>query len=302
MTIRSLQRVVRAVPSSDGAGVRLLRSLGQPLGPRQAMRVDPFLLLDEFSSDDPDDYVAGFPAHPHRGFETITYILDGHMLHEDHLGHRGDLKGGGVQWMTAGRGIVHSEMPQQTQGRMRGFQLWLNLPAREKMRAPEYVDLQPETIPEVALPGGGLVRVIAGSFAQGGRLTRGPVGARSTEPLYLDVRIAAGVRFEQPLAAGLNAFVYPYEGQLRVGRPDAGHMLDAHSAGILSDEGDVLLQADEDGAGADAGRDREVRFLLIAGRPIGEPVAQYGPFVMNTADEIRQALLDFESGAFQRAP
>lgn len=311
MTVRTLQRVVPAVPSTDGAGVRLLRSLGQPLGPRQAIRVDPFLLLDEFSSENPDDYVAGFPAHPHRGFETITYILDGHMLHEDHLGNRGDLRSGGVQWMTAGRGIVHSEMPQQTQGRMRGFQLWLNLPAREKMRDPGYVDLQPEAIPEAALPGGGLVRVVAGSFAQDGRLTSGPIGGRSTEPVYLDVRLPAGARFGQPLPDGLAAFVYPYEGRLKVGPHEAAQLLDAHSAGILSDEGDLLVQAalepdvgraqPADGAGQ-AGEGGRTCFLLIAGRPIGEPVVQHGPFVMNTADEIRQALLDFQSGEFARAP
>lgn len=289
MTARTLSRVVRALPSSDGAGVRLLRSLGQPLGPRQALRVDPFLLLDEFSSENPDDYVAGFPAHPHRGFETITYVLDGHMLHEDHLGHRGDLRSGGVQWMTAGRGIVHSEMPQQTQGRMRGFQLWLNLPSREKMRAPEYVDLQPETIPEVSLSDGGLVRVIAGSFATGGRSTRGPIGGRSTEPLYFDVRLPAGARFEHPLPEGHNAFVYPYEGGLGVGPPGSMRTLQAHAAGVLSLAGPAFVQASADG---------DARFLLIAGRPIGEPVAQYGPFVMNTAEEIAQALQDFQSGRF----
>ncbi len=288
MKVRTLQRIVRAVASSDGAGVRLLRSLGQPLGPRQAIRVDPFLLLDEFSSDDPDDYVAGFPSHPHRGFETITYILDGHMLHEDHLGHRGDLRSGGVQWMTAGRGIVHSEMPQQTQGRMRGFQLWLNLPAREKMREPEYVDLQPETIPEVALPGGGLVRVIAGSFGADGSSTRGPIAGRSTEPVYFDVRLAADATFAHPVADGHNAFVYPYEGKLRVGPTDAARALEAHAAGVLSNEGGVLVQAGDDGA----------RFLLIAGRPIGEPIVQYGPFVMNTADEISRTLRDFQRGSF----
>ncbi len=307
MSVRTLQRLVRAVPSSDGAGVRLLRSLGQPLGPRQAIRVDPFLLLDEFSSENPDDYVAGFPAHPHRGFETITYILDGHMLHEDHLGHRGDLKSGGVQWMTAGRGIVHSEMPQQTQGRMRGFQLWLNLPAREKMRDPEYVDLQPETIPEAVLPGGGRVRVIAGPFDAGSGPVRGPIGERSTEPVYLDVRLPAGGRFEHLLPEGHNAFVYPYEGRIRVGPAEAAKPVEPHTAGVLSDRGHVLVNADTgiDGAEGDdtnsAAPSSEARFLLIAGRPIGEPIAQYGPFVMNTAEEIQQALLDFQSGAFQRA-
>ncbi|HEY0878475.1 MAG TPA: pirin family protein [Zeimonas sp.] len=289
MIARTLQRLVRSVPSSDGAGVRLLRSLGQPLGPRQALRVDPFLLLDEFSSENPDDYVAGFPAHPHRGFETITYMLDGHMLHEDHLGNRGDLKSGGVQWMTAGRGIVHSEMPQQMQGRMRGFQLWLNLPAREKMREPEYVDLQPERIPEVSLPGGGLVRVVAGTLTIDGDATSGPIAGRSTEPVYFDVRLPAGAHFEQALPAGHNAFVYPYEGRVNVGPADAMHALDAHAAGVLSETGPVRVEAI-----AQAG---DSRFLLIAGRPIGEPVVQYGPFVMNTTEEIEQALRDFRDGS-----
>src|SRR5687767_3630282 len=168
MSTRTLQQVIRSVVTSDGAGVRLQRSLGRS----QALRLDPFLMLDEFSSENPDDYVAGFPAHPHRGFETVTYLLDGHMLHEDHLGHRGDLKSGGVQWMTAGRGIIHSEMPQQERGRMRGFQLWINLPAKEKMKPAGYRDIDPSEIAAVELPQGGRVKVIAGAAEVDGKVTR----------------------------------------------------------------------------------------------------------------------------------
>src|SRR5258706_1195698 len=171
MTTRTLQQIIESVPASDGAGVRLKRSLGRA----QDLRVDPFLMLDEFSSENADDYIAGFPAHPHRGFETVTYLLDGHMLHEDHLGHRGDLVSGAVQWMTAGRGIIHSEMPQQEHGRMRGFQLWINLPAKEKMKYATYRDIQPAEIPQVDLPGGGVVKVIAGTFSTDGRSTPLPI-------------------------------------------------------------------------------------------------------------------------------
>ena len=179
MTIRTLQRVIEAIPTSDGAGVKLRRSLGQSAW----ARLDPFLMLDHFSTENADDYIAGFPAHPHRGFETVTYMLDGHMRHEDHLGHTGDLKTGGVQWMTAGRGIVHSEMPQQEQGRMRGFQLWINLPAQEKMKPAAYRDIQAEEIPVVALPGGGRVRVVAGPLVRYGVATPGPSRGVTTGPL-----------------------------------------------------------------------------------------------------------------------
>src|SRR5499426_2990442 len=185
MTTRTLQQIIESVPASDGAGVKLRRSLGR--GDRQ--RVDPFLMLDEFSSENPDDYVAGFPAHPHRGFETVTYILDRHMLHEDHLGNRGDLKSGGVQWMTAGRGIIHSEMPQQTEGRMRGFQLWINLPAREKLKPASYRDIPARQIPTVPLDGGGEARVIAGTLVQPGGSTTGPIAGLTTEPIFFDLRL-----------------------------------------------------------------------------------------------------------------
>jgi redox-sensitive bicupin YhaK (pirin superfamily) len=274
MKARTLQAVIPSIAASDGAGVKLRRSLGQA----QHVRVDPFLMLDEFYSDDPDDYLAGFPDHPHRGFETVTYILDGHMLHQDHLGNRGDLKSGGVQWMTAGRGIIHSEMPQQSEGRMRGFQLWINLPAKDKMKEAGYKDLQASDIPEVAL-GGGKVRLIAGTY-QG---TKGAITGGSTDATYLDVHLPAGATFRHAVNDGYNVFLYPYEGELSVG----GQPLRRQAAGVLSTQGDVE---------ATAGKE-EARFLLLAGKPIGEPVVQYGPFVMNSVAEIEQAMRDYQSGA-----
>ncbi|HKI65546.1 MAG TPA: pirin family protein [Burkholderiales bacterium] len=283
MTARTLQRVIESVPASDGAGVKLRRSLGA----QQNLRLDPFLMLDEFSSDEADDYIAGFPAHPHRGFETATYLIDGHMLHEDHLGNRGDLKSGGVQWMTAGRGIVHSEMPQQEQGRMRGFQLWINLPAREKMKPAGYRDIQPGEIPALALAGGGRVKVIAGTLVHDGRSTPGPIQGHATEPLYLDVELPAGTSFSHPVPAGHNAFVYPFEGSVSVG----GRELRTHGAGVLGAGDTVEVLAGGEGA----------RFLLLAGRPLGEPVVQYGPFVMNSREEIEQAIRDYQSGELTRA-
>jgi redox-sensitive bicupin YhaK (pirin superfamily) len=277
---RKLQRVIESVPASDGAGVKLRRSLGA----QQNLRLDPFLMLDEFSSDNADDYIAGFPAHPHRGFETATYLIDGHMLHEDHLGNRGDLKSGGVQWMTAGRGIVHSEMPQQEQGRMRGFQLWINLPAREKMKPAGYRDIQPDEIPVVELPGGGQVKIIAGTFDP---KVVGPVQGLTTELTYFDVSLPPGAGFSHPVPAGHNAFVYPFEGSVTID----GRELRAHGAGVLGAGDAVEVLAGSEGA----------RFLLLAGRPLGEPVVQYGPFVMNTREEIEQAIRDYQSGELTRA-
>jgi redox-sensitive bicupin YhaK (pirin superfamily) len=246
-------------------------------------------MLDEFSSEEASDYIAGFPSHPHRGFETVTYILDGHMLHEDHLGNRGNLKSGGVQWMTAGRGIIHSEMPQQDRGRMRGFQLWINLPAREKMKPAGYRDLQRDEIPEVSLGDGVLVRVIAGSLHAAGKQVNGPIVGLSTDPLYFDVHLGKGASFSHPLADGYNAFLYPYEGSVNLG--SEARALEAHSAGVLSSEGALELAAGPDGA----------RLLLLAGRPLGEPVVQYGPFVMNTREEIEQAIADYQKGELTRA-
>jgi len=282
-TPRALQRVIESQPTSDGAGVKLRRSLGSS----QFARLDPFLMLDEFSSFDANDYIAGFPAHPHRGFETVTYLIDGHMLHEDHLGNRGDLKSGAVQWMTAGRGIIHSEMPQQEQGRMRGFQLWINLPAREKMKPAGYRDIDPLEIPVVQLPGGGRVKVIAGEVNVDGKPVAGPIQGLSTEPLYLDVELPAGAAFSQSIPKEHNAFIYVFEGSLKIGMTS----IPTHSAGALSAGDHVNVTALAEGA----------RFLLLAGRPIGEPVVQYGPFVMNTRDEIEQAIRDYQSGALTRS-
>ena len=283
MTTRKLERVIRSMATSDGAGVKLRRSIGQSRG----LYHDPFLMLDEFSSENPGDYIAGFPAHPHRGFETVTYLLDGHMLHEDHLGNRGDLKSGGVQWMTAGRGIIHSEMPQQLEGRMRGFQLWLNLPAREKMKAAGYRDIDPSEIPVIDLPGGGRAKVIAGAIEVGDKRTEGPIHGGSTDPLYVDVEIPAGAAVSLPVAHDHNAFVYVFEGSLSVGEGGDARPLENRSAGILSHGDDVSVQAGAEGA----------RFLLLAGKPLREPIVQYGPFVMNTREEIEQAINDYQSGA-----
>ena len=286
MSTRHLQRVIPGVDTSDGAGVRLRRSIGATPG----LRLDPFLMLDQFGTDNPDDYIAGFPPHPHRGFETVTYMIDGHMRHEDHLGNIGELKSGGVQWMTAGRGVIHSEMPQQAEGRMRGFQLWINLPARDKMQPAGYRDIPADQIPTVPLAGDGYLKVIAGQATHDGAVLAGPVnprpGAMATDPLYLDLRLAPGAVFQHAVTAGHNALLYVYEGSLQVGEGDAVRELPTHAAGVLSDGDTVTITA-----GAEGGR-----YVLIAGRPLGEPVVQYGPFVMNTREEIEQALDDYRNG------
>ena len=280
MTIRTLQKVIPSIPASDGAGVKLRRSLGaSPLA-----RHDPFLMLDEFYSDDPNDYLAGFPSHPHRGFETVTYMLDGHMQHKDSGGNTGDLGPGDVQWMSAARGLIHSEMPLQTEGRMRGFQLWLNLPAKEKMHPPAYRDIAAGEIPSVPIDRGA-VKVIAGEF----RGTRGAVHGGSTDPHYWDVHLEPGAVFEAALPADYNAFVYAYEGEAFVGEEHKA--LPHRAAGLLSTGDKVGIVAGAQGA----------RVLLLAGKPIGEPVVQYGPFVMNTRQEIEQAIADFQAGEFTRA-
>jgi len=282
MTDRSLQTVIPSVAASDGAGVKLRRSIGS----RQGAWLDPFLMLDEFFSDDPKDYLAGFPSHPHRGFETVTYMLDGHMLHEDHLGNRGDLKPGSVQWMTAGRGVIHSEMPQQAEGRMRGFQLWINLPAKEKMQPASYRDIAPAEIPSLDLPGGGRVKVIAGGVDINGTRHSGPIGGLSTDPTYIDVSLPAGAEFDQAIDANYTAFVYPYEGSPTIG----GQSLSKQSVGVLGHGDRIVIKTGSN----------EVRFILLAGKPLGEPIVQYGPFVMNTRQEIEQAVRDFQSGALTR--
>ena len=284
---RSLQRVIQGLATSDGAGVKLRRSIGQG----QGGRLDPFLMLDEFSSDNPGDYLAGFPPHPHRGFETVTYMLDGHMRHEDHLGNVGELKSGSVQWMTAGRGIVHSEMPQQEEGRMRGFQLWINLPAKEKMKPASYRDIPAADIPVVTLPDGGRAKIIAGVLQADDATVAGPIQGLSTEPLYFDIELPAGASFSHPIDSSHNAFVYVFEGSLQIGAADAARPLKAQNAGVLSPGDQVDMTADAGGA----------RFLLLAGKPLGEPIVQYGPFVMNTVEEVEQAISDFQSGTFTQA-
>jgi redox-sensitive bicupin YhaK (pirin superfamily) len=273
---RALERVVAGMATSDGAGVKLTRVLTQPL----QRRLDPYLMLDAFGTDNPDDYIGGFPDHPHRGFETITYMIAGRMRHRDSAGHEGLLQNGGVQWMTAGRGVVHSELPEQQDGRMEGFQLWLNLPAADKMTAPWYRDIQSGEIPEFTTEQGVTARVIAGE-SHG---VAGAVQRAGTEPLYLDLHFEAGSHFAQSLPAGHNAFVYVYRGELRIG--DAP--VTAQRMAILAHGGDgVVLHADA-----------PARALLIAGRPLNEPIVQYGPFVMNSKEEIFQAVQDFQAGRF----
>ncbi|OFZ89724.1 MAG: quercetin 2,3-dioxygenase [Betaproteobacteria bacterium RBG_16_66_20] len=278
MTTRKIQQIIDSVPASDGAGVRLRRSLGAADHGSLPMRADPFLMLDEFSSENPDDYVAGFPSHPHRGFETVTYLLDGHMLHEDHLGNRGDLKSGGVQWMTAGRGIIHSEMPQQENGRMRGFQLWINLPAKEKMRPAGYRDIQPSEIPAVALAGGGRAKVVAGTLNG----TAGPIQGGSTDPIYWDIELPSNGFFSQEIKDHKTVYIYPFEGSVEI----ADRALKTHQGAVLGSGDRVEITAAADGA----------RFLLLAAQPLQEPVVQYGPFVMNTRAEIEQAIRDYQNG------
>jgi hypothetical protein len=280
MSERSVVRIISGQPTSDGAGVRLTRMIGTPA----LAELDPFLLLDEFKSDRADDYLAGFPDHPHRGFETVTYMLAGAMEHRDHAGNHGELQPGSVQWMTAGRGIVHSEMPRQRDGLMWGFQLWVNLPAAHKMDPPRYQDIPPGEIPERTHQGA-QVRVIAGE--SGG--VRGPVRGIVTDPLYLDVSVPAGRLFSHPVPEGHNAFVYVFEGGGEVG-------LDAEGRGRTLEAGRLGVLGDGDALDAKAGPGG-VRFLLVAARPIGEPIARYGPFVMNTREEILKALADFQSGA-----
>ncbi len=275
MTERTVERTLTGRPATDGAGVRMTRVIATP----ELDHFDPFLLLDEFRSDDADDYIAGFPDHPHRGFETVTYMLAGAMQHGDNQGNTGLLGPGSVQWMTAGRGIVHSEMPQQEDGLMWGFQLWVNLPASDKMTDPRYQDIPADAVPEVALDGGVSAKIIAGELNG----VSGPVSGVATDPRYFDVSIPAGGQASLPTPKGHNAFVYVYEGSVSIGGEEIarGHI-------ALLGDGEVVNIA----ASTDA------KLLLIAGRPLKEPVARYGPFVMNTEDEIRQAVMDYQSGRF----
>jgi redox-sensitive bicupin YhaK (pirin superfamily) len=274
--LRKVVSVVTGRPASDGAGVKLTRVIGTP----ELDHADPFLLLDEFRSDDANDYLAGFPDHPHRGFETVTYMLAGSMEHRDHKGNRGLLGPGSVQWMTAGRGIVHSEMPRQEAGLMWGFQLWVNLPARLKMCEPRYQDIPADRVPTAQAGGGVQVKVVAGEAAG----ARGPVEDIVTQPLYLDVTLAPGVAFEQALPEDHTGLVYVFEGSASVGERE----LRRGQLGVLG-EGDAVRVS----AGSQQGR-----FLLLAAQPLREPVARYGPFVMNTRVELQQAVDDFRAGLF----
>ena len=276
-TPRQVERLIAGQATSDGAGVKLTRVLTQDL----QRRLDPFLMLDAFGSDNPDDYIAGFPDHPHRGFETVTYMIAGRMRHRDSAGHEGLLEGGGVQWMTAGRGVIHSEIPQQSDGVMEGFQLWLNLPARDKMSPPWYRDFKAQELPRFVTAQGVTVIVIAGQ-SQG---VSGAVTRAASAPLFLDLHLPAGSLFEQALPLEHNAFVYVYRGEVRI----AGQTVPAQRMALLANEGaadGVLIEASTD-----------ARVLLLAGQPLKEAIAQYGPFVMNTQQEIHQAISDFRNGA-----
>ena len=278
--VRSVSRVLRGHPATDGAGVRMTRVIATP----ELDHFDPFLLLDEFRSDDPGDYIAGFPDHPHRGFETVTYMLAGSMEHRDNQGNAGLLGPGSVQWMTAGRGIVHSEMPKQEDGLMWGFQLWVNLPSGLKMTTPGYQDIPAEDVPDVVVADGVTARVIAGSVAG----VEGPVSGVVTEPLYLDVYMQSLKTADLAVPSTHNAFVYVYGGTVTVG-DDSSVELGSGEIALLEQDGApvVRITASEDS-----------RVLLVAGKPIGEPVARQGPFVMNTSAELQQAFLDYQSGRF----
>jgi hypothetical protein len=275
-TIRPVAKLVRGMPTNDGDGVKLTRVIGGP----GLSELDPFLLLDEIRSDDGADYVGGFPEHPHRGFETVTYVLAGRMRHGDNKGNKGLLVPGSVQWMTAGRGIVHSEMPEQENGLMWGFQLWVNLPAKDKMMAPRYQDIDPARIPETVLPGGVKLRVLAGTVGQ----TKGPVEGIVTEPLLLDVTLPGGASADIDLPEGHNVFAYVFDGEATLGEP--ARAVSRGQVAVFGAGGAVRLAG---GPG---------RVLLAAGKPLAEPVARYGPFVMNTPAEIRQAITDYQSGRF----
>jgi redox-sensitive bicupin YhaK (pirin superfamily) len=272
MPTRRIRQLVPAIEVTEGAGVTVHRTLGTP----RLRHLDPFLMLDHFGSDNPEQYIAGFPNHPHRGFITLTYMIDGHMLHRDSMGNRGDLRAGGIQWMKAASGVIHSEMPQQTGGLMRGFQLWINLPAKEKMSDPEYQDFGPEKIPVVAADGR-RVKVIAGAY----ETARGPISDPNTQVVYLDVALAAGREFAHPLPADFAAFLYVFEGEAAIDSTK----LPRHSLAVLDSGDTVSIRAGAAGA----------RFILVAGRPLKEPIVQYGPFVMNTAEEIQRAFDDYNN-------
>ncbi len=275
--LRQLSRVITGMATSDGAGVKLRRMIGSAELPM----LDPFLLLDCFSSDDPDDYIAGFPTHPHRGFETVTYMLDGNMRHTDSRGNEGLIAPGGVQWMTAGRGILHSEMPEQQAGKLKGLQLWVNLPKSAKMIEPSYQELSAEQVPLDIDNNGTRVRIIAGTYTETG--TTGPVCNSYTFPTYIEVILPAAASFKQVLEEQHNAFVYVLEGALQI----AGRSIAVDELGVLTGGSQVQIQATEDS-----------RFVLVAGQPLNEPIARHGPFVMNTQTELKTAFSDYYAGKF----
>jgi quercetin 2,3-dioxygenase len=273
---RNVRQLVRGQPASDGAGVKLTRVIGTEALPE----LDPFLLLDEFGSDDPSAYLAGFPNHPHRGFETVTYMLEGRMRHRDNKGNEGVLEPGSVQWMTAGRGIIHSEMPEQTHGRMRGFQLWVNLPAAQKMSPPRYQELDADRFTTAEPAPGVRAMIVAGTLGD----VSGPVTGIAIDPLYVDLRLQPGAAYEIPVPSGHTAVIYAFDGAATVG----GGALPKGTLAVLGDGTHVRVAASDAGAA----------LLLIAGRPLGEPIARYGPFVMNTREEIAEAFADFQAGRF----
>ncbi len=283
---RHVSAVTRGRETSDGAGVRLKRIIGQP----ELDYLDPFLMLDAFGSDEATDYIAGFPPHPHRGIETVTYMLAGRMRHEDDAGNAGVLGPGSVQWMTAGRGIIHSEMPEQEEGEMRGFQLWVNLPRKNKMCPPHYQNIDPEEIPEVTRDGGVTVKLIAGRLDG----VEGPVRGIEADPQYMDVRIPPGAVSDHEIASDHNAFVYVFGGEAEVGADEEtpGTLVRDGELAVLGAGNAVRIRAGDDGA----------RLILVAGRPLSEPVFKYGPFVMNSKEEITQAIRDYQNGTFSAAP
>ncbi len=279
---RRIETIVEPQEVMEGAGVRVKRSIGT----RELDSLDPFLLLDHFASKNADDYQAGFPLHPHRGIETVTYVLTGEVRHKDTLGNSGSIGAGDLQWMTAGGGIMHEEMPQVRPEGVAGFQLWVNLPAKLKMTAPRYRDVRSASIPVITTGGGARVRVIAGRVGDVG----GAVSGIAADPLYLDVTIPARAAFTQPIPRGHAAFVYVFEGKARIGAGGArdGTVV-AHPRLVVLGEGDAVEVAANGGP---------ARFLLVSGKPLREPIARYGPFVMNTREEIEQALRDLRQGTF----
>jgi quercetin 2,3-dioxygenase len=276
---RRVVKVTRGMPAEDGAGVKLTRLIGTPEIPD----LDPILMLDNFGSDDPKAYIAGFPPHPHRGFETVSYMIHGSLKHNDNKGGEGIITDGGVQWMTAGRGVVHSEMPAQTSGMMYGFQLWLNLPASEKMRTPWYADIPASQIPNVAVGEGVVAKLIAGSWND----TKGAGPDRPTEPFIVDIDLKAGATTNVPIPSGHNAFAFVFQGAAKLGQQEMPRELVKGDLAVLTDQGSLTATATKD-----------ARILIVAAKPLREPIAKYGPFVMNTQAELRQAFADFQSGRF----